>query len=228
MDGDTKPVKSVTTLQKEAAIVQAYLCAKKQILNSPYNHELVGATKNPADLSESQFLRELAWVILSSGMAESVIRNKFPDISISFLGWESARCISENAEQCVANALCHFRHRGKIRAIADAAIAVFAAGSFEHLKSQLLCDPIQKLQSFAYIGPVTAFHLAKNIGIPVVKPDRHLTRLARSNGYSSAAELCGSIACYLGEDLRLVDSVLWRFATMHRDYSARFSSFYVA
>src|SRR5204862_28581 len=33
-----------------------------------------------------------------------------------------------------------------------------------------------------YIGPVTCWHLAKNVGMDVVKPDRHLVRMAQASG----------------------------------------------
>jgi hypothetical protein len=212
----------------EASIARAYLCAKREILSSGYRAELLGVERSPADVTEKQFLRELAWVILSSGMAEIVIRNKFADISTSFLEWQSARSISDRAQECVASALRHFRHEGKIRAIASAATTLSAARSFEEFKQEMLCDPIQRLQSFAYIGPTTVFHIAKNIGVRVAKPDRHLTRLARSSGFESVAEFCGTIAGFLGEDIRLVDSVLWRFATLHDDCAAKFSRFMAA
>jgi hypothetical protein len=164
-------------------------------------------------------------VILSAGIAEAVIRSKFRDISRSFLEWQSARDISERAEECVANALTHFRHERKIKAIASAAVTISAAPSFLAFKEQVLCDPIRQLRSFAYIGPITVFHIAKNIGIGVAKPDRHLQRLARSNGFESVGGFCATIASFLGEDIRLVDSVLWRFATMYEDYVARFTQF---
>jgi len=98
-----------------------------------------------------------------------------------------------------------------------------AAHSFQDLKEKIFLDPIRELQSFPYIGPITAFHIAKNIGIRVAKPDTHLVRLARSNGFESVQEFCETIATFLGEDIRLVDSVLWRFATMHDDYALKFS-----
>ena len=225
MDRTVRPVRRTATLREEAAIAQAYLWAKREVLASSYKEELLSETRSPDDISESQFLRELAWVILSAGMAELVVRSKFADISASFLEWRSARSISESAEECVTNALCHFRHEGKIRAIASAACTLSAAPSFEDLKEKILRDPIGELQSFAYIGPITAFHVAKNIGIGVAKPDRHLTRLARSSGFESVENFCGTIARFLGEDIRRVDSVLWRFATTHQDYLLRFSQF---
>lgn len=225
MDGTVRPVRPRATLREEAAIAQAYLYAKREVLNSPYKGELLSVARSPDDMSESEFLRELAWVILSAGMAELVVRGKFADISASFLEWRSARTISDRAEECIANALCHFRHEGKIRAIASAAHTVAGAPSFQALKRKILRDPIRELQAFAYVGPITAFHIAKNIGVAVPKPDRHLNRLARSSGFDSVDEFCGTIAYFLGEDVRRVDSVLWRFATMHRDYLLRFFQF---
>jgi hypothetical protein len=228
VDGTVRPVRPTARLREEAAIAQAYLCAKREVLNSPYKEELLSVERSPDEMSESEFLRELAWVILSAGMAELVVRSKFADISSSFLEWRSARSISERAEECVANALCYFRHEGKIRAIASAAGTLSAAPSFEDLKGKILRDPIRELQSFAYIGPITAFHIAKNMGVAVAKPDRHLARLAQSSGFESVEDFCGSIARFLGEDIRRVDSVLWRFATIHHDYLLRFSQFKTA
>ena len=223
MDRSLDEINQMNANQREVAIVQGYLSAKLQVLRSQYSGELICARPCPDEISESRFLRELAWVILAAGMADRVIRAKFPGISTAFLEWESASAISCNAKECVANALLHFRHVGKIRAIASAADKLCSVPSFDVLRLQILRDPIQQLQSFAYIGPVTAFHIAKNMGFPVAKPDRHLERLARSNGFQSVEEFCEVIASYLGEDIRLVDSVLWRFATMHNDYINRFS-----
>jgi len=208
--------------RNELELAQAYLAAKRHILESAYRTELVHVHHDPIGVSESDFLRELAWAILSGGMAEVVIRKKFPDISRCFLDWESARQIVEQTDECISGALRYFRHEGKIKAIATAANMLCVTGSFEGFKADILQNPIGTLRSFPYIGPITAYHVAKNIGIRVAKPDRHLARLARTNGFKSVAEFCGTIAGFLGEDIRLVDSVLWRFATMHRDYAARF------
>jgi hypothetical protein len=225
MGGATKSASVTATLQAEVAIARAYLCAKVEVLASPYNSELVRAARSPEDLSESEFLCELAWVILSAGISEQVVKAKFPLISSSFLKWRSARTISERADECISSALRYFRHERKIRAIAAAATTLSLAPSFAFVREKILQDPIRELQSFAYIGPVTAFHIAKNIGVGVAKPDRHLLRLARSSGFESVGDFCGMIACFLGEDIRVVDSVLWRFATMNRDYVLRFSGF---
>jgi hypothetical protein len=210
--------------QTETTLALAYLFAKKEVLRSRFAAELVEPLPEPMELDESSFLRELAWVILSSGMAEYVVRAKFPAITRSFLAWRSAREITDISETCVLSALTYFRHEAKIRAIAQSAQIVHRR-SFCIIKQEILTDPINNLMAFPFIGPTTAFHLAKNVGVKVSKPDRHLSRLAASSGFAQVDEFCGCISSFLGEDIRMVDSVLWRFATLHQDYLDRFSGF---
>jgi hypothetical protein len=222
MDGIVESGGSLSIVRSELKLAQAYLSAKQNVLHSPYKEELLLRPLMPEDVTESHFLRELAWAVLSGGMAEAVVKKKFPDISRCFFEWESAKRISDEAEKCIKNALCHFRHEGKIKAIATAAHMLCRVGSFDSFRKDVFRNPIDILQSFPYIGPITAFHVAKNIGVGVAKPDRHLACLARSNGFESVDTFCRVIAGFLGEDIRLVDSVLWRFATMHKDYAVRF------
>src|SRR5260370_30397096 len=121
MDRATKLTRSDTMPHTEAALAQAYLYAKKSVLNSPYGIEVLDLWREPSQISESEFLQELAWVILSAGMAETIVRRKFPEISKCFYNWESARRISNTAEECIETALSHFRPEGKIRGIAPPA-----------------------------------------------------------------------------------------------------------
>ena len=79
-------------------------------------------------------------------------------------------------------------------------------------------NPIETLQTFSYIGPVTAYHLAKNIGLAVAKPDRHLKRIASLFGYHDVQILCSEISKITGDSIPIVDIVFWRFATIEKDY----------
>jgi len=83
-------------------------------------------------------------------------------------------------------------------------------------------DPINALQQFPYIGPATSYHVAKNIGFPVAKPDRHLCRFAELSGYQNPSDLCQALAEYIGDPIAVVDIVLWRFATLQHDYMTSF------
>jgi hypothetical protein len=204
----------------------AYLLAKKEILGSKYALEVIEPFNPVEAVSESRFLRELAWVILCGGMAESVVRKVFPAITESFLNWRSAEEIAEHSSECTRTATLHFRHERKIEAIAYSA-RIIHLRSFSVVHDDILRDPLSSLLEFPFIGPITVFHLAKNIGVRVAKPDRHLTRLASASGFDDVQAFCGRISIFLGEDIRKVDSVLWRFATIHNDYIERFISYTV-
>ena len=68
------------------------------------------------------------------------------------------------------------------------------------------------------MGPVTSCHLAKNLGMEIVKPDRHLTRLAEKAGYDTVEQMCRTIADIVGDTLSVIDVVFWRYATIADAY----------
>ena len=160
--------------------------------------------------TESDLLREAAWVILCSGFRESVVQRLFGHISLCFCDWESAREIVNAAAGCRLAAARVFRHEAKIDAIVNVAWRIERLG-FTALKRSIISNPIGELQRFPHIGPVTVLHLAKNLGLDVAKPDRHLVRLSAYVGFESASELCDTIAHSIGETTRMVDLILWRY-----------------
>jgi hypothetical protein len=160
--------------------------------------------------SETQLLRETAWVILCSGFREAIVRRIFDHISLCFLDWESAEQILENRDICVRAAMDSLRNEMKLNAIVACAERIANVG-FETLKEAVIRDPIPELQEFPFIGPITVWHLAKNLGLNVAKPDRHLVRLASRCGYPSADALCEDLANRNDEEIKVVDLILWRF-----------------
>jgi hypothetical protein len=162
------------------------------------------------DFTESDLLRESAWVILCSGFREVIVRRAFGHISLCFCDWESARSIVEAHPACVLAAQASFNSASKIAAIAEVARRVHVAG-FASVRRSILADPIQSLRQFPYIGPITACHLAKNLGLDVAKPDRHLIRISEALGFADPGELCELIARESGDPVRVVDLVIWRY-----------------
>jgi hypothetical protein len=147
----------------------------------------------------------------------------FDYISLCFCDWEAASEITSRRDACVQTASGRFRNSRKLQALVDVAILVEQTG-FNVLHERLRLDPINELQIFPFIGPVTSWHLAKNLGFNVAKNDRHLARLAFDHGYRDAHDLCWTIAAQTGELESVVDVVLWRFATLQsRQLSFRFS-----
>ncbi len=174
-----------------------------------------------SEFSESDLLREAAWVVLCSGFRERVVRKVFDYISLCFCDWESAEAIVESDPACRLAALASFGSRSKIDAIARTAYFVRDVG-FDRFKISILADPLTELRRLPYIGPTTVFHLAKNLGMNVAKPDRHLARLAIRLGFGSTDHLCGELARLTGDQLKVVDIVIWRYlAEVNGNYPSR-------
>ena len=204
-------------------LVDRYVDAKEVIINEGFESELDWQRElDFTNSRESDFLREAAWVILSSGMRESTIRMKFPEITSAFLGFNNATDIIANVNKCRADAMESFGHIGKIDAIISMAFRIVIDG-FETIKNLTSHYGVKYLQSFDFIGPTTSYHLAKNLGLNVSKPDRHLCRVAKVSGFDSVAELCEKISKITGDSVPVVDLVIWRFATIRSDYLLWFS-----
>jgi hypothetical protein len=70
-------------------------------------------------------------------------------------------------------------------------------------------DRLAYLETLPWIGGITKYHLAKNFGQDVAKPDVHLVRLADREGCTVQA-MCERLAGETGLRIATVDTVLWR------------------
>lgn len=207
---------------KATKAVELYRDAQSAIIAAGFGWEPEWQRRRVEDgLTESVLLREAAWVVLCSGFRESVVRNVFDYVSLCFCDWENSLSITAQRDACIETASARFGNRRKLRAIADIA-QIIHDESFEQVSHRLARDPIRELQAFPYIGPVTSWHLAKNLGFDVAKNDRHLARLAEWTGYRDAHQLCKTISLRTGELASVVDVVLWRFATLQHQSQQSF------
>jgi hypothetical protein len=137
------------------------------------------------------FAGEAIWVILNSGMKEQIARK------ISKRIYEAL-----DKGQPISSA---FGHKGKVAAIEY--VIVNRHSLFEQYgKAE---DKLSFLQTIPFIGAITKYHLAKNLGHDCVKPDRHLARVAEQYG-TTPDQLCENIAKETGEKKCVVDIVIWR------------------
>lgn len=192
------------------ALIDHYQAAKNWISSSVYSDELRWQESlSLTNLKEPDFLREYAWVVLNSGFRESVVRSRFDFISLCFCDWESAAAIARSSV-CVEAAFPVFRNRRKLEAIAHTASIIHRDG-FGYYFEHLLKDPTQTLQQFPFIGTTTSWHLAKNLGADVAKPDRHLMRVAERFGYNDVTQMCSDVSRVIGDRIAVADLILWRF-----------------
>jgi hypothetical protein len=220
-----RPVSDARSASED--LVRAYLGAKECVVRAGFAHEVDWQDDLSFDrTSETDFLREGAWVILCSGMRESVVRGRFARVSQAFGNWKSAEGIVRHEGKCRRRALSVFCHRAKVDAIIGMARRVAREG-FSAVREHVHSEGVSYLRTFSYIGPTTAFHLAKNLGLDVAKPDRHLLRVCSATGFGSPENLCSAISRETGEKIAVVDLVIWRFATLRTDYLDHFGQAHI-
>ncbi len=195
-----------------------YYTAKQVVVSSGYEHEIFWQDiVNVQNVDIRSFYSEYAWVVLSSGMRESVIKNKFIELSDVFENWENPSLVNSCQNKYRQEALKIFNHSKKIEAI----IWMAKYLSKIEIKDEIALiqnEGIEYLYSYPYLGPATSLHFAKNIGFYVSKPDRHLLRISDLLGYTSPDILCKKISSVIGEKESIVDLILWRYATLNRNY----------
>lgn len=141
------------------------------------------------------FLKEYMWVVVNSGLKNQVAQKIY------------ARILDAIADRKpIKNA---FRHPGKAAAITRA-IREYEEWFKEYQAAE---DKLLYLEQLPWIGKITKFHLARNLGLDVCKPDRHLVRIA-SKYNTTTAELCRLLAADTGDRIGLVDAVIWRAANL--------------
>lgn len=195
-------------------LTRSYLRAKRAVIDAGYAEELRWQSdRRLQDITDVEFVRQSAWVVLSAGMRETVVRAVFPSIGEALHHFVPPQICSDPRTRSAA--LRVFRHERKIDAILSLVRIAEQLGT-SGLRQELASGASSLLHGLPYMGPATTRHLAKNLGIPVAKPDRHLVRITESFGRASTEAMCDEIGSWLEEPVAVVDIVLWRWATIHQ------------
>jgi hypothetical protein len=151
--------------------------------------ESCGAPESAGDFAE-----EAIFVICNSGMKNTVARLIYDRVMAALADGRSASTA--------------FGHKLKARAI-----DTIWANQLDLYLGYLGCVTEEQkliyLDDLPHIGGITKYHLAKNFGVDVPKPDVHLQRLADHYGETVMA-LCQRLSVASGLAIRTVDVVLWR------------------
>lgn len=141
--------------------------------------------------SADAFAGEAIFVIANSGMHHVAGRNIYTRVMGALAEGGSAGDV--------------FGHSGKSAAMDE----IWAKR--DQLLSDYLAspDPVEFCGALPWVGSITKYHLAKNCGADVAKPDRHLQRLADAEGVTPQ-QLCDRLARQTGYRAATVDVVLWR------------------
>lgn len=145
--------------------------------------------KEPVDADD--FALEAIFVICNSGMKNTVARGIYERVVKQIYAGAPVREV--------------FKHDGKVKAIE----AIWFGRKPLYAKFIAATDKIAFCELLPFIGGITKYHLAKNFGAQVAKPDVHLQRLADREGVTAQA-LCERLALATGYRVSTIDTVLWR------------------
>lgn len=199
-------------------LAKAYCVAKKFVIYHGYSDEIDWQDSICFEtVGQQTFLKEYTWVVLASGLSDKVVSKVYPKIASLVKNWNDLEFIENNFDSIYKNALSIFNNRLKISAILTTAILIEKTG-YEKVKRNILTEGLSYLQLFPFIGKRTCYHLAKNIGLSYAKPDRHLVRISDTIGYDTPNDLCQDLSDLIDEKIQVVDLVLWRYATLDKNY----------
>lgn len=142
-------------------------------------------------VNANAFASEAIYVICNSGMSNKVAVPIFE------------RCM--RALRQGRSAKTEFGHPGKAEAIDE----IWRRRRSLFRKYHEAEDLIAFCETLPWIGGVTRYHLGKNLGADVAKPDVHLNRLAAPSG-ETAQQLCDRLAKETGYRAATIDLILWR------------------
>jgi len=173
--------------------IDRYLKLKNEIIQSGYKNEILMINKmldNPCNDSE-RFFREYVWVVVNAGMKYQIADIIYQKIIYAL-----------NKKYKLENIFGHVQKVEAIKYVQKRKKKIF--NSYYNSNNK-----IEFLECLPFIGPTTKFHFARNLGLDVCKPDRHLRRIA---GYYKLTPdlLCKMISEKTHDRVGVVDVVLWR------------------
>ena len=202
-----KKGESAAIHEKDFSIV--WDSAVRFVRSKGYGNEIDEFRKIRPPKSADDFLSKYAWVVFASGFNEKILEDKWEAIKKEFLDFsirKITRVVSKNPRYFETRKM-PIDNKRKIAAIIETAKRV----DVEDFRNFLDLD---KMQDLGYIGEVTKFHLARNLGLDVGKPDRWMIRLSQRLGFpptpTGVESMFETFHKVTGERVGAIDVVLWR------------------
>ena len=188
-------------------IIEFYHKARLFVIKEGFSDEIKWCRERYfKNIDKKEFAFEYTFAVLaSSGLREQVVRKNYNKFLDAAKEGKSPFATVNNQRQ--RNALIHvWSDLDKI---------------FKTLKLQVMDEEkIEYLDTLPQIGPKAKYHLARNLGIDCVKPDRHMERLAENFHYPTPLAMCKDIQRQLIEQERVgvIDVILWRYCNLTGEF----------
>lgn len=177
-----------------------YLVLKELVQLRGFGEDIAWARDIHPPEDPEAFAMEVAYVIINSGMRWTVARGIWKRVS--------QRLSLDMPIHCSRA----FGHAGKTRAIDH--VWENRRDLFNRFMAlQIPAEQLAFLEGLPWIGGITKYHLAKNFGVDVAKPDRWLERVAHVHCQDVQA-FCEELARATGDRVAVVDTVIWRCCAM--------------
>jgi len=172
----------------------------------------------------------LVSVIFYSGMKAAVVTSKLPALKKYLIDYKVVKEYGNSSIDLMMKDSSIIKNRKKIEACVHNATKyndlIQKHGSFANylesfgdLQDEDVIESIrQDLRHFAYIGPVTAYHIMLDLGLPVWKPDQVICRILERLGLINsrkdidhAVEVGREFAEQISEPIRYIDIVMVKY-----------------
>ena len=166
-------------------------------------------------VDEDLFFREYVWVVHATGFSAKAVGKFMPKLMDAYGYWDKLGCKDFDTAFERIKKVCTNPQKSKaIHSTAKLMVNELNRVTWAEFRKERLSTPVL-LKELPYIGPVTCYHLARNIGLlDCVKPDLHLIRLADHWGFPDCVTMCKAMGEGSGLQLGIVDLVVW-YAASH-------------
>lgn len=169
----------------------------------------------PEDIGPADFFAEYLWCVYVSGFNSKVVDRKYASLLAAYGPWDHRHGgeVAEEVEDLWPEVKRVIGNRQKFMAVVITRRLLQVYG-WDRFRRTFLTS-IPDIGELSYMGKVMRHHLARNIGLDTVKPDRHLVRLAGHFGFDDAHAMCADLAGRHGERIGVVDLILFYAASTY-------------
>lgn len=192
--------------------IEEYFSAAMNFAESVYSAPLshYRSIRYPDHATPDNFWNEYIWVVYTSGFNSKVVAKIYPRLLSAYGHWTST------SKLCWSD-VCHVNgNRAKFSAVVSVAdlLQSYTGNDnwWSHFRRRYLDTP-DRMQQLPFIGKITKYHLARNLGHDSVKPDLHLVRLAEHFDFPDPQCMCEFLSGLSGERVGVVDLVLFYAAS---------------
>lgn len=164
-------------------------------------------------VAPKEFWSEYIWCVYTSGFNARVVSKQFFELLRAYNSWQTLAQHNRWLEVARIN-----KNSAKYRAIHKTAQLLYRYETtpqsdwWGKFKRDFLATP-ELMRQLPFVGGVTCYHLARNLGLDAVKPDLHLVRLAEHFEWPDPLTMCSYLSGLYDERLGVVDLILWYAAS---------------